>query len=135
MSESGLVSISEVEEKVGLPRTTLRYYEKEFPSFLKVRKTSGGHRRYSQYNIEQFLYLKEEVHEKGRSLKEVKDSLAADTDPQQMRKDIELLLKVSEELVRENQRLKGAINQLGQRIRTIEEGKESRKKGIFRWFD
>ncbi len=130
-----LVAIAEVEQKTGLPRTTLRYYEKEFPSFLKIKKTSGGHRRYTQYNIEQFIYLKEEVQEKGRSLKEVKDSLATDTDPQQMRKDIDLLLKVSEELVRENQRLKGAINQLGQRIRSIEDEKGTKKKGLFKWFD
>lgn len=135
MAEAKLHTISEVEEAVGLPRTTLRYYEKEFPSFLKIRKTPGGHRRYSDYNIEQFKYLKREIHEKEKSLKDIKESLAADTDPRQMRKDIDLLLKVSEELVRENGKLKAAINQLGVRLGKIEEGKGGKKKGLFNWFE
>ena len=89
-----LLTISQLEEIVKLPVSTLRYYENEFPFYIRVHKTSGGHRRYSPENVDRFLHLKHLIHEKGLSIREVKRSLAQDEDPQKVREELDLLLKV-----------------------------------------
>ncbi|UCF81309.1 MAG: MerR family transcriptional regulator [Acidobacteriota bacterium] len=129
-------SIGYVEKAVGLPRSTLYYYESQFPTFLRIEKTAGGHRRYTDYNIEQFRYLKEQLHEQGLSLSTVRDALMADNDPQRMRKDLDLLLKVSEELAKDNKMLKASLGQVGKRLRHLEEFCASRsKKKFLKWFE
>ncbi len=131
--KQNLISISELQEITKLPMSTLRFYESEFPSYLQVHKTSGGHRRYSHENVQRFLHLKHLIHEKGLSIREVKRSLAADEDPQKMREEMDLLLKVTEELTRENQMIRKSLDELAQRLTTLED--ELRKsKGTFRWF-
>lgn len=140
-SGSGRYSIRTVESKTGIPRSTLRYYESEFPHFIKVEKTAGGHRRYTDYNVEQFLYLKSQIQDKGLSLSTVRDSLSAGEDPRKLRQDIDLTLKVTEELVKENKLLKGSLQQLYDRLRHIEEmlmspdARKALKKKKFKWFD
>lgn len=59
MADGTLYTIGDVSEKLNIPVTTLRFYEKEFPSLLKARRTSGGHRRYTQANLEAFRFIKE----------------------------------------------------------------------------
>jgi len=131
--KQNLISISELQEVTKLPMSTLRFYESEFPSYLQVHKTSGGHRRYSHENVQRFLHLKHLIHEKGLSIREVKRSLAADEDPQKMREEMDLLLKVTEELTRENKMIRKSLDELAQRLTTLED--ELRKsKGAFRWF-
>ena len=129
-------SIGTVEKTVGIPRSTLHYYESQFPAFLRIKKTAGGHRRYTDYNIEQFRYLKKQLHERNLSMGAVRDALMADSDPQRMRKDIDLLLKVSEELARDNKMLKASLAQMGKRLRQLEEFfyRRSRKK-LLKWFE
>lgn len=133
-SDEARHSIAAVEKATGLPRSTLRYYESEFPSFLRVRKSPGGHRRYSDYNIEQFRYLKEELQVKGRGISELREALTGDQDPQRIRRELDLVLQVSEELVREQKLLKAGLERLARQIREIEESMaQARKKG-FKWF-
>ncbi len=125
-------TISQLEQATELPASTLRYYENEFPSYLRIRKTSGGHRRYTRENVDRFLYLKRLIHEKGLSIREVKRSLAADEAPEKMREEIDLLLKVTEELTQENLILRKGIQDLANRITAIED--DLRNKKGFRWF-
>jgi DNA-binding transcriptional MerR regulator len=128
-----LISISQLQEIIKLPISTLRFYETEFPSYIRVHKTSGGHRRYTQENVQRFLHLKHLIHEKGLSIREVKRSLAADEDPQRMREEMDLLLKVTEELTQENLMIRKSLEDLAQRLTMLED--ELRKtKGGFRWF-
>jgi DNA-binding transcriptional MerR regulator len=126
------ISISQLQEIIKLPISTLRFYETEFPSYIRVQKTSGGHRRYSQENVQRFLHLKHLIHEKGLSIREVKRSLAADEDPQKMREEMDLLLKVTEELTQENLMIRKSMEDLAQRLTNLED--ELRKKSGFRWF-
>jgi DNA-binding transcriptional MerR regulator len=126
------ISISQLQEIIKLPISTLRFYETEFPSYIRVQKTSGGHRRYSQENVQRFLHLKHLIHEKGLSIREVKRSLAADEDPQKMREEMDLLLKVTEELTQENLMIRKSLEDLAQRLTNLED--ELRKKSGFRWF-
>lgn len=134
MNESqDLISISQLQEIIKLPVSTLRFYETEFPSYIRVHKTSGGHRRYTPENVQRFLHLKHLIHEKGLSIREVKRSLAADEDPQKMREEMDLLLKVTEELTQENLMIRKSLEDLAQRLTALED--ELRKtKGGFRWF-
>jgi DNA-binding transcriptional MerR regulator len=126
-------TISQLENFTHLPASTLRYYENEFRSYLKVRKTSGGHRRYTRENIERFLHLKHLIHEKGYSIREVKRSLAAEEDPEKMREEMDLLLKVTEELTQENLLLRASMEDLAKRVTELEDVIRQ-KKGSFRWF-
>jgi DNA-binding transcriptional MerR regulator len=45
------MSIQEVSDRVGLPKSTLRYWEKAFNEFFSPTRTSGGQRRYSEEEI------------------------------------------------------------------------------------
>src|SRR4030095_16579220 len=126
-------TISQLEEFTGLPASTLRYYENEFRSYLRIRKTSGGHRRYTRESIERFLHLKGLIHEKGLSIREVKRSLAADQDPEKIREEMDLLLKVTEELTRENVMLRKSLDDLAQRLTNLEDELKKGKSG-FKWF-
>lgn len=126
-------TISQLEEFTGLPASTLRYYENEFRSYLRIRKTAGGHRRYTRESIERFLHLKDLIHDKGLSIREVKRSLAADQDPEKIREEMDLLLKVTEELTQENLLIRKSMQELADRLSAIEDMVRN-KKGSFRWF-
>ena len=129
-----LLTISQLEDIIKLPVSTLRFYENEFPFYIKVQKTSGGHRRYSQENVERFLQLKHLIHEKGLSIREVKRSLAQDEDPQKVRGELDLLLKVTEELTNENLLIRQSLEALAKRVTALEDELRNRGKGGFRWF-
>ena len=134
MNESqDLISISQLQEIIKLPISTLRFYETEFPSYIRAHKTPGGHRRYSQENVQRFLHLKHLIHEKGLSIREVKRSLAADEDPQRIREEMDLLLKVTEELTQENLIIRKSFEDLAQRLTALEDELRKTKSG-FRWF-
>jgi len=127
------LTISQLQEVTKLPVSTLRFYEAEFPFYLRVHKTAGGHRRYSSENVKRFLHLKQLIHEKGLSIREVKRSLSADEDPQKIREEMDLLLKVTEELTQQNVMLKQSMEELAKRLSAIEDDLRNRKGG-FRWF-
>jgi len=53
-------SISDVSDLTQVPKPTLRYWEKEFCQFLRLRKSPGNQRRYNEQNIkilEEIKYL------------------------------------------------------------------------------
>jgi DNA-binding transcriptional MerR regulator len=129
-----LITISQLEEIVKLPISTLRFYETEFPFYIRVHKTSGGHRRYTSENVQKFLHLKHLIHEKGLSIREVKRSLSQDEDPQKIREEMDLLLKVTEALTKENQVLRKSMEDLAQRLSNLEDELRKGGKGGFKWF-
>lgn len=68
------MTISEVSQRLQIPKYTLRFWEKVFSGILSPLKTSGGQRRYSNKD----LILIEEIQRmkaKGMSLSEIKDKL------------------------------------------------------------
>lgn len=56
--------IKEISEKLGVPVSTIRYWQKEFGRFIKPAKTEGGQRRYSKDDAALFAQLKELLHVK-----------------------------------------------------------------------
>jgi DNA-binding transcriptional MerR regulator len=125
-------SISKLEKMIGLPSSTLRYYEKEFAFYLNIPKSAGGHRRYTQEHVQKFLYLKKLIHEQGLSIKEVKNRVLNDEDPKRLRQEVDLLLKFTSELAEENMRIRKNIEDLYNRLNSLEEKLEKNKSFLKR---
>ncbi|PKQ29479.1 MAG: hypothetical protein CVT60_05130 [Actinobacteria bacterium HGW-Actinobacteria-10] len=63
-STVGVFSINAVAEATGVPPSTLRYWEKAYGLIVPLR-TEGGHRLYSQDDIERIRWLKRKIDEDG----------------------------------------------------------------------
>lgn len=63
----------EVVELTKLSNDLLRLYEKEFN--LNVKRTQGGHRRYTQEDINKFVTIKKMIQEQNLSYKQVRSYL------------------------------------------------------------
>lgn len=61
--QDGLFSQKRACELTGLTSDLLRVYEKEFN--IEVFRTNGGHRRYSQENLELFIKIKDKIQQNG----------------------------------------------------------------------
>jgi DNA-binding transcriptional MerR regulator len=125
------LSIGEVSKRVGIPVSTIRFYEREFGSYFQVLKTAGGHRRFREEDVEKLKYIHSLVHVQGRPLREVKAALVSDKDPVLLRKDLDLLLEVFEAVVKENQCLHRAIQGLSDRVVALEEAQGKKRFRIF----
>lgn len=58
MKGNDLFSIKQVSHFTHLPPSTLRFWEKEFPEFLKPIRTNGGQRRYPRESISIICQIK-----------------------------------------------------------------------------
>ena len=67
--------IQKVSKKLEVPRSTIRYWEAEFPEFLNPKRTPGGQRRYSEEDIYNLRRIKKLLYQKNRSIDEAKDIL------------------------------------------------------------
>lgn len=63
-SQVGVFSINAVSDATGVPPTTLRYWEKAYGLIVPLR-TEGGHRLYSQDDVERILWLKRKIDDDG----------------------------------------------------------------------
>ncbi|MBF0474261.1 MAG: MerR family transcriptional regulator [Deltaproteobacteria bacterium] len=57
------INIGEVSNLLSVPRSTLLFWEKEFGSFLSVKKTGGKHRRYTNREVEALGEIKRLLNE------------------------------------------------------------------------
>jgi len=125
VAEDRLYTIGEIGKTLEIPVTTLRFYEKEFPSLLHARRTPGGHRRYTQAHLEAFRFIRETS--KTIPLGELK----ARTPEKEDREMEDRLNKLQEALLALDQRVRKmeeALASLSNRLAGLEE--KSRKK----WF-
>lgn len=67
--------IREVSEILGLPLSTLRYWEKEFPSVVKPRRNEHATRFYTPSDIEGFRMIQYLLHQKGMKIEAAKLTL------------------------------------------------------------
>jgi len=63
-----LYRIQKVGEKLEVPRSTIRYWEKEFPQLVNPKRTNGGQRRYSEQDINNLQKIKNLLHHKKRTI-------------------------------------------------------------------
>jgi len=52
------LTIQEVSHQLGLPKSTIRYWEKEFAGMITPLRTAGGQRRYTNQDLEQLSEIK-----------------------------------------------------------------------------
>ena len=64
--------IQEVSNKLQVPRSTIRYWETEFPVLVKPKRTDGGQRRYSEEDIDNLIQIKKILHNKNRTIDQAK---------------------------------------------------------------
>jgi len=63
-----LYSISQVNAITGVPKTTIRFWEKEFIDFLNPQRTVGNQRRYDAEAVELIKRINQLVNEEGYTL-------------------------------------------------------------------
>ena len=68
-------SISEVADMFHVSETLLRYWEREFPTFITPRKSGRQIRQYTEENIEQVRLVYHLVKEKGMTLQGARQTL------------------------------------------------------------
>ena len=68
-------SIKEVSEKLGIPESTLRYWEKEFKE-ISPKKNAKGIRHYTVADIEQIKLVNHLVKEKSLTIKGAKSRMS-----------------------------------------------------------
>jgi len=64
--------IQKVSDKLEVPRSTIRYWEKEFPQLVNPKRTNGGQRRYSEQDISNLHKIKNLLHHKNRTIDEAR---------------------------------------------------------------
>jgi DNA-binding transcriptional MerR regulator len=68
------LTIQEVSDRLGLPKSTLRYWEKEFNGFISLTRTPGGQRRYSDSDMEIITSI-QNYKKMGLSLSQIKKKM------------------------------------------------------------
>ncbi|MEW6501186.1 MAG: UDP-N-acetylglucosamine 4,6-dehydratase (inverting) [Thermodesulfobacteriota bacterium] len=67
--------IKEVSQKIGIPVSTIRFWQKEFGSVVAPERTNGGQRRYSDRDIANLERIKELVYTNKLSIAQAKRTL------------------------------------------------------------
>lgn len=75
MVEKNEMRIKEVAEKLNVPISTIRYWQKEFSFWVKPSRTNGGQRRYSGRDVAKLGEIKELVYGKKIGIGEAKEIL------------------------------------------------------------
>ena len=72
-----LYSISQVNALTGVPKPTLRFWEKEFKDYLETHRTPGNQRRYDEEAIENIKRINHLVKVEGFTIEGAKKKLEA----------------------------------------------------------
>jgi len=72
-----LYSISQVHALTGVPKPTLRFWEKEFKDFLEPMRTAGNQRRYDEKAIDNVKTINHLVKVEGYTLEGARKKLEA----------------------------------------------------------
>jgi len=64
--------IQDVSQKLEVPKSTIRYWEKEFSSLISPERTNGGQRRYSEEDIDNFKKVKILLHHRNKTIDEAR---------------------------------------------------------------
>lgn len=107
-------SIAQVSRQTGIPVTTLRFYEKELPGLLPIRKTRGGHRRYRPEDVARFDAVRRLTRIEGLTLSDVRRVMASRGDAEPLREELDRLREI---LRRQSE----AVDELFHRLALVEE--------------
>ena len=128
------LTISDVHQRTSIPVTTLRFYEKELPTFFSVTKTAGGHRRYTEESVQQFLLVKRMTESEGIRLSDIREKfIPKPSQDTETRKHVDLLLSVYEAMTGEIERLRKRVDSLERALTAARNAEEPANKKK-RWF-
>ena len=82
------LTIADVSHQTGIPTTTLRFYEKELPGLLPIRKTRGGHRRYGAQDVARLALVRRLTSQEGVTLAQVRAVLTSRGDHEPLREEV-----------------------------------------------
>lgn len=94
-------SIGEVSKMFDVRDSTLRYWEKEFPSYIKPKKNSKGDRSYTKKDIENIRLIHHLVRQSNMKIKGVKDILKNKKDETESRFEVIKRLQNLKEMITE----------------------------------
>ena len=83
------MSIQQVSDRLGLPKSTLRFWEKEFHKYIQPTRTAGGQRRYSEHDLEVIASISQHK-KKGFSLTQIKALFEKSSQCQKKAKPIDI---------------------------------------------
>ena len=72
-----LYSISQVNALTGVPKPTLRFWEKEFQQYIEPLRTPGNQRRYDEHTIDNIQKINHLVKVEGYTLEGARKKLEA----------------------------------------------------------
>jgi DNA-binding transcriptional MerR regulator len=75
--ERELLTISEVSERLKIPKHTLRFWEREFGGFFTPQRTKGGQRRFTPEDVD-WIKQVAKMRERGISLSRIKGELVSE---------------------------------------------------------
>jgi DNA-binding transcriptional MerR regulator len=114
------VPIAEVSRRTGIPASTLRFYEREMPGLFWIRKTPGGHRRYTAEDIDRFTAIRRLTEQEALPLSEVRRVLTSRGDVNPLQEEVARLRASQEEagwaaaeLARRVAELEARVDRLG----------------------
>jgi MerR family transcriptional regulator/heat shock protein HspR len=108
-----------VSRRTGIPASTLRFYEREMPGLFWIRKTPGGHRRYSARDIERFQAIRRLTETEAIPLAEVRRVLTSRGDPDPLREEVDRLRGLQQENAWALEDLARRVEALEARIRDL----------------
>lgn len=100
--------ISEVSEIMGIPATTLRFWEKEFPE-LSPKRNSTNRRTYTKRDIEELQIIKFLIKDKGLKIEAARNEFRTN------RKNISRRLEIIDRLEKVKSELETLLSTLGKR--------------------
>jgi MerR family transcriptional regulator/heat shock protein HspR len=112
--------IADVARQTGIPVTTLRFYERELPGLFRIRKTRGGHRRYSPQDVARFAAVRRLTEVEGLKLAEVRRVMTSRGSQEALREEVDLLLDVHEAETRLLDDLTRRLEGLEKRLAALE---------------
>jgi len=71
------LSIDNVHNLTGIPKSTLRFWEKVFSGYLKPARTKGRQRRYTREDLEKILNIKKLLEMEGYTIAGARRKLVA----------------------------------------------------------
>ena len=129
-TEPATLSISDVSKRTGIPVSTLRFYERELSSLFHIRKTSGGHRRYSDADVERFATVRRLTEAEGLGLSEVRSAVLSRGQNEALREEIERLTETLMASTAAVEALTRKLSELEARVAALESAPARRRRWL-----
>ena len=124
------LSISAVSRRTGIPVSTLRFYERELSGLFHIRKTSGGHRRYSDEDVERFSTVRRLTESEGLGLAEVRRAVLSRGQSEALREEVERLAEALAASAAAVEALTRKLSELEGRVGALEAGPPRRRRWL-----